>query len=126
MDEFSNRRRQRLISEPYFKWLSQFHVEAIDEWSRILPANGTAEQKQATAAAIRASGRFELLMLRYTAGEPIVPLRAELGGIVADDEQAANWQGKEFGRPNWPAFRLSELKVDPEQVAALIGTRTLF
>lgn len=38
-------------------------AEAIDEWSRILPANGAAEQKQATAAAMRASGRFELLML---------------------------------------------------------------
>ncbi len=61
--DFALKRRQRLISEPYFKWLSQFHVEAIDEWSRILPANGAAEQKQATAAAMRASGRFELLML---------------------------------------------------------------
>jgi hypothetical protein len=120
MNDFSNRRRQRFISEPYFKWLSRFHLDAIDEWQRILPANGSDEQKHASAAMIRATNRFEELMLQYTAGEPIAALRAQLDGIVDDYEQHAKWQGKEFGRPDWPALRLGEL-ADYERAMQLIG-----
>lgn len=40
-EDFALKRRQRLISEPYFKWLSGFLVRSIDKWSNKLPANGT-------------------------------------------------------------------------------------
>ncbi|WP_322052953.1 PoNe immunity protein domain-containing protein [Paraburkholderia bannensis] len=119
-DDFSNRRRQRFISEPYYTWLSGNLVQSIDKLSRILPANGSDEQKLATAASFRASDRFELLMLRYTAGEPIALLRAEMDGIVAEYEQAVKWQGKAQGRLDWPAFRLSEL-AEYERAMQLIG-----
>ncbi len=118
--DFIKQRRQSFVNESYFKWLSGFRVESIDLWSRTLPANGTAEQKQATAAFLRADARFKLLMLRYTAGESIEPMRAEMDEIVADYEQAAKWQGKEFGRPDWPAFRLGEL-AEYEHAMQLIG-----
>ncbi|MFV8577711.1 PoNe immunity protein domain-containing protein [Ralstonia pseudosolanacearum] len=120
MDNFSSQRRQRFISEPYFKWLSGFLVESIDKWSRTLPANGSEEQKRASAAALRASDRFELLLLRYTAGEPIAPMRDDLDLIVEEYERLAKLQGLAFGRPDWPAFRLSELG-EYERAMQLIG-----
>lgn len=120
MNDFSNRRRQRFISEPYFKWLSGFSVESIDKWSKILPANGSEEEKQATAASIRAEDRFELLLLRYTAGEPIAPMREELTNVVAEYEQYAKWQKQVFDRSDWPAFRLSDLG-EYERAMQLIG-----
>jgi hypothetical protein len=120
MSDFTNRRRQRFISEPYFKWLSSFLVESIEKWSRILPANGSEAQKHATAASYRADGRFELLMLRYTAGEPIAPLREEMDSVVTEYAQYVKFQGQEFERPDWPAFRLSEIN-EYERALQLIG-----
>ncbi len=120
MSDFSNQRRQRFISEPYFKWLSRFLLESIDKWSRILPANGSEDEKQAGAAAFRASDRFELVLLRYTAGEPIGPMRDEMDGIVAEYEELAKWQRLALGRPDWSAFRLSDLG-EYERAMQLIG-----
>lgn len=120
MDDFSNRRRQRFISEQYFKWLSGFLADSIDMWSKNLPANGTEDSKRAVAASRRANNRFALLLLRYTAGEPIAPLRDELDYILADYEEYARFQSKEFESPNWPPFRLDELK-DYERAMQLIG-----
>ncbi|MBU9360754.1 DUF1911 domain-containing protein [Burkholderia multivorans] len=120
MNDFSNQRRQRFISEPYYKWLSGFQANSIEEWSRILPANGSEEQKRAGAAFFRAESRFELLLLQYTAGEPIAPMREELDNVVTEYEQYAYWQRRAFGRPDWPAFRLSELG-EYERAMQLIG-----
>ncbi len=47
-------------------------------------------------------------------------MRDELDGIVADYEQFAKWQGVAFERPDWPAFRLSELG-EYERAMQLIG-----
>ncbi|WP_343673516.1 PoNe immunity protein domain-containing protein [Paraburkholderia heleia] len=120
MADFSQKRRQRFISEPYFKWLSGFLVQSIDKWSNTLPANGTEAQKRANAASSRADGRFELLLLSYTAGEPIAAMRDELDAVVVEYEQVAKYQGQEFGRPDWPAFLLNEL-ADYERAMQLIG-----
>lgn len=120
MNDFSNRRRQRFISEQYFKWLSDFLTGSIDTWSKNLPANGTEDSKRAVAASRRANNRFTLLLLRYTAGEPIEPLRSELDLILADYEEYAKFQSREFESPNWPPFLLGELK-DYERAMQLIG-----
>jgi len=120
MDDFSQRRRQRFISEQYFKWLSGFLTNSIDTWTKNLPANGTEDSKRAIAASLRADNRFALLMLRYTAGEPIAPLREDLDLIVADYEECAKYQSKEFESPDWPPFLLGELK-DYERAMQLIG-----
>ncbi|MGU3780222.1 PoNe immunity protein domain-containing protein [Burkholderia metallica] len=120
MDDFANRRRQRFISEQYFKWFSSFLTSSIDTWTKNLPANGTEDSKRAIAASLRADNRFALLLLRFTAGEPITPLRDELDLIVADYEEYAKFQSKEFESPNWPPFLLGELK-DYERAMQLIG-----
>ncbi len=120
MDDFSNRRRQRFISEQYFKRWSDFGLENIETWSRILPANGSEKSKRAIAASLRADSRFRLLLLQFTAGEPIAPMREELDRIVADYEEYAKFQSLEFESPNWPAFLLTELK-DYERAMQLIG-----
>lgn len=120
MEDFSQKRRQRFISEPYFKWLSGFFVRSIDRWTHNLPGNGSEAIKKANAASSRADGRFELLLLRYTAGEPIEPMRNELDAMVSDYEQVAKFRGQDFGRSDWPAFLLNELP-DYERAMQLIG-----
>ncbi|HDR8946594.1 PoNe immunity protein domain-containing protein [Burkholderia vietnamiensis] len=120
MDNFSRRRRQRFITEQYFCWLSEFLQESIERWTRLLPANGTEDSKRASAAWLRASARFERLLLCYTAGEPIAPLRDELERIVADYEEYAFFEAKEHGCPHWPAFLFDQLR-DYERAVQLIG-----
>ena len=119
MDDFSKRRRQRFISEAYYEFWSGYHREAIERWSTQLPKNGTEDEKQAVAAARRAQSRFDLMLLRYTAGEPIAELREELEGVVAAYEESARRQAA-VHRPGWPPLRLSELG-DYERTVQLIG-----
>ncbi|KVZ77052.1 PoNe immunity protein domain-containing protein [Burkholderia ubonensis] len=119
MDDFSNRRRQRFIGETYYDFWSGYHCEALVRWTTQLPKNGTEDEKQAVAAARRAQSRFELMLLRYTAGEPIVALREELEGVVAAYEEYAQRQAA-VHRPGWPPLRLSELE-DYERTVQLIG-----
>ncbi|AIO36605.1 hypothetical protein DM39_4666 [Burkholderia cenocepacia] len=119
MDDFSNRRRQRFISEPYYDFWSNYYSEAIERWATQLPKNGTEEERHAHAAARRAESRFALMLLRYTAGEPIVELREQLEGVVAAYEEYALRQAA-VHRPGWPPLRLSELE-DYERTVQLIG-----
>ncbi|KVV59324.1 hypothetical protein WK92_11145 [Burkholderia ubonensis] len=119
MNDFSSRRRQRFISEAYYDFWSSYHREALVWWSTQLPKNGTENEKQAVAAARRAESRFELMLLRYTAGEPIVELREELGDVVAAYEEYAQRQAA-VHRLGWPPLRLSELE-DYERTVQLIG-----
>ncbi|KVD85872.1 hypothetical protein WI90_26135 [Burkholderia ubonensis] len=119
MDDFSNRRRQRFISEPYYDFWSNYYSEAIERWATQLPKNGTEEERHAHAAARRAESHFALMLLRYTAGEPIVELREQLGEVVAAYEEYARRQAA-VHRPGWPPLRLSELE-DYERAVQLIG-----
>jgi hypothetical protein len=119
MDDFSNRRRQRFISEPYYDFWSKYYSEAIERWATQLPKNGTEEERHAHAAARRAESRFALMLLRYTAGEPIVELREQLEGVVSAYEEYARRQAA-VHRPGWPPLRLSELE-DYERTVQLIG-----
>lgn len=119
MDDFSNRRRQRFVSEAYYEFWSRYHRDALVQWSTQLPKNGTEEEKQAYAADRRAQTRFELMLLRYTAGEPIEELREELEDVVAAYEEYAQRQAA-VHRPGWPPLRLSEVE-DYERTVQLIG-----
>ncbi|MBG1252623.1 PoNe immunity protein domain-containing protein [Burkholderia pseudomallei] len=119
MDDFSNRRRQRFISEPYYDFWSKYYSEAIERWATQLPKNGTEEERHAHAAARRAESRFMLMLLRYTAGGPIVELREQLEAVVAAYEEYARRQAA-VHRPGWPPLRLSELE-DYERTVQLIG-----
>ncbi|AOJ05199.1 hypothetical protein WS70_26180 [Burkholderia mayonis] len=56
MDDFSNRCRQRFISEKYFRWLAGLLNEHIALWEHTLPANGSEMQKRTTSAL--APGRY--------------------------------------------------------------------
>ncbi|EDT39021.1 PoNe immunity protein domain-containing protein [Burkholderia ambifaria] len=120
MGNFLTRRRQRFVTEQYFRWLSELLQEHIELWTHSLPANGTEDSKRASAAWLRAGGRFERLLLCYTAGEAVAPLRDELDLIVADYEEYARFQAKEFGSTHWPAFLFDQLR-DYERAVQLIG-----
>ncbi|RQP34998.1 PoNe immunity protein domain-containing protein [Burkholderia ubonensis] len=120
MNDFSTRKRQRFISEQYFDWLSTFQAQSVEKWTHTLPANGTEAVKHATAAWLRATARFELMMLRYTAGEPIASMREELEDVVTAYEQYASRQRFARNDPQWPALLLTELP-DYERGMQLVG-----
>ncbi|MFM0491869.1 DUF1911 domain-containing protein [Paraburkholderia sp. SIMBA_061] len=120
MADFSTRRRQRFISEEYFEWLSNFHIKSIEEWKHTLPANGTEETKRAIAASWRAKEQFELMLLRYTAGEPIESMPHELEIVVAAYEEYAVLQRVARDDKQWPVFLLNGL-ADYERTVQLIG-----
>lgn len=120
MDDFSTQRRQRFISEQYYRWLADLHATHIEMWAHTLPANGTEAEKRATAAWLRASGKFELMLLRYTAGEPVASMRDELESVVVAYEEYAARERVASEKPQWPALRLSDL-ADYERSMQLIG-----
>lgn len=120
MDDFPSRRRQRFISEQYFNWLSAFQVKSIEKWTHTLPVNGTVAVKRATAAWLRATDQFELMMLKYTAGEPIAKMRHELEAVVYAYEEYASRQRGARNDQQWPALLLTELP-DYERAIQLIG-----
>ncbi|WP_321807798.1 PoNe immunity protein domain-containing protein [Burkholderia sp. BCC1993] len=120
MNDFSTRKRQRFISKQYFDWLSAFQVQSIEKWTHTLPANGTEAVKHATAAWLRAASRFELMMLKYTAGEPLTSMRDELDDVVTSYEDYTARQRVARNDPQWPALLLTELS-DYERTMQLIG-----
>jgi len=120
MDDFSTSRRQRFISEQYFKWLTTFLTGSLERWKHQLPANGTEEERRAGAAWSRASNRFRLLLLLYTGGDDIEPMRAELELVVAAHEEYTTLERIAHENPNYPPFMFGEIG-DYEQAMQLIS-----
>jgi hypothetical protein len=87
MDDFAANRRQRFLAEDYFHWLKDFLEESVVFWGHTLPANGTEAERRKGAAWSRATDAFRLLLLRYTGGEDIQPMRRDLEGVVSFYEE---------------------------------------
>lgn len=120
MDDFSTSRRQRFLSEEYFRWLKDFLRESVDYWSQTLPANGTESERRAGAAWSRASDRFRGLLLRYTGGEDIQPMRTELEDVVGAYEEYTALRRIADDDSTSPPFMFGEIG-DYEQAMQLIG-----
>lgn len=106
---FEQGRRQRFLDRRYFEWLSKFLQETTEHWKHSLPANGTEVERKATAAWLRALGQYQLMMLRYTAGSAIEPMRGELEDVIASFEaySALNRVAEESA--TYPPFVFSEV-----------------
>ena len=106
---FEQGRRQRFLDRRYFEWLSKFLQEAIEHWKHSLPANGTEAERKATAAWLRALGQYQLMMLRYTAGGPIEPMRRELEDVIASFEAYSTLNRVAEESATYPPFVFSEV-----------------
>jgi len=79
---FHERRRQQFLIEPYTTSM----LKVLNDWNDELRANVLRDElgleNISLEASQLASNRYEILSLRYTAGEPIEQLRAELTSVI--------------------------------------------
>jgi hypothetical protein len=120
MNDFSANRRQRFLSETYFRWLRDFLAESVEYWTHTLPANGTESERRARAAWLRTSDRVRGLLLGYTGGEDIEPMREELETVVGAYEEYTALRRVVDDDPTTSPFVFSEIG-DFEQAMQLIG-----
>lgn len=121
VSKFNQRRRQQFLNERYYLHASSLTRESIELWSRALPAEGDNElHKRALAASDVAENGFELLSLRYTAGECVFELRDELETVIESYERYAQYRREFENNREFPPFFFAELQ-HYEQLMQLIG-----
>ncbi|MDN7866198.1 DUF1911 domain-containing protein [Burkholderia multivorans] len=87
MTDFDSIRRQRFLSEAYYKWLLSFIDEEIAYWSTHTPPNGDGEAgRVALGARYIARDTFRRFLLQYTGGGDLNMLRAELDKVISSLE----------------------------------------
>ena len=87
--EFHKRRRQQFLGETYYTAVLRScddGVEAVGSILKAAVAEGDIRYAHGRARVL-AETRFDRLTLRYTAGEPIEPLRSELEQVIAAYER---------------------------------------
>ncbi|CAJ0795709.1 hypothetical protein LMG7141_03133 [Ralstonia condita] len=106
---FEQGRRQRFLDRRYFEWLSKFLQETTEHWKHSIPANGSEAERKATAAWLRALGQYQLMMLRYTAGGAIEPMRGELEDVITSFEAYSTLNRVAEESATYPPFVFSEV-----------------
>ncbi|MGA3954156.1 PoNe immunity protein domain-containing protein [Ralstonia nicotianae] len=109
VDGFAQRRRQRFLDHRYFDWLSQFLKDRNEHWRHALPANGTEAERKASASWLRALGQFQLMLLGYTGGAGIEPMRNDLEEVITSFEEYTKLNRVAEAAPSYPPFVFSEI-----------------
>jgi hypothetical protein len=125
MDDFAANRRQRFLAEDYFHWLKDFLEESVVFWGRTLPANGTEAERRKGAAWSRATDAFRLLLLRYTGGEDMQPMRSDIERVVSFYEEYTALRRIADKDSTSPPFMFGEIG-DYEAAMQLISLCHLF
>ena len=113
-------RRQVFLHDEYYQVMQTHFRASASFWKNNSPEADSPEQAQALAAASVAGDGFKLLTLRYTAGEPIEFLRAELGSVIEAYERYQQALAEYEGVPNMAPLGLDQLG-DYERCMQLIG-----
>ena len=113
-------RRQVLLNMRFAEVFKVHLAGSALFWSQNVPEADSPLQAASLAAASMASDSFQLLALRYTAGEPIEPLRAELAEVIAAHEKWRDAKRVFEGDPNEPALYFAEI-AQYERCVQLIG-----
>jgi hypothetical protein len=80
---FNEKRRQQFLTQDYSVAHEAYLSDEAIYWKDALYGVGdTVAERQSLARSTHARFSYELLSLRYTAGEPIEHLRSELTGVV--------------------------------------------
>ena len=121
--DFHQERRQQFLGETYY--LQQMpEFEAVIHGAEGLEENLKSPEREPGWHTSLARGigfeKFNRLMLRYTAGEPIEPMRHELEDVVAAYERYGEYLWRYRNDRNEPVFPFSSLD-DYCQLLQLIG-----
>lgn len=108
--DFTERRRQPFLTESHYR----SEMAAIDSAIAIcerLPARSgrTKAEGWMLSSQCAAFDRFQRLCLKYTAGEPIEPMREELGDVVAGYERYGERLWACRRNPSVPVFDFNAL-----------------
>jgi hypothetical protein len=108
------------MNEAYFRGYQAHVAEWFLETQNNLLRPELGVENLSLEAAQGADLSFQLLSLRYTAGEPIEPLRTELEGVVAAYERYAHFRREYEQDPEEPPLYFAEI-ADFERCMQLIG-----
>jgi hypothetical protein len=83
MGDFEAVRRQRFLSNGYYRWLLPQFTEQVEYWAQHDSPSGSSEpEHKALAARYRASYAHRRFLLEFTGGKSLVALRNELPLLV--------------------------------------------
>jgi hypothetical protein len=90
MMSFEQKRRQQFLSASSHKAARAFYREDFEYFTKHPYGTGESqEHKESLGRRAAANSRFHLLLLDYTAGEPLDVLRSDLGDVIAAFERYA-------------------------------------
>jgi Domain of unknown function (DUF1911) len=81
-DDFRAKRRQKFLTAGLYTTEREQLSKSVELWKSELPDGDSLSERKSEAAALVAGDSFSILLLRYTAGEPIPKLRAELPAVI--------------------------------------------
>ena len=121
MTAFHDKRRQQFLGEAYYLKCAKDIEDALRMFSAAPAGSGDSELEGWMISRSRiAANRFEGVSLRYTAGEPIAPLRRDLELVVSAFEKYGEDLWKYRDDRNEPVFTFTSLD-DYCQLMQLIG-----
>jgi len=117
---FSERRRQQFMNEAFYAEAARYFRDGLTRFAERMKLAELDAEDRSLLSASSADFEYQLLSLRYTAGNPIEPLRGELEKVVAANERHAQYLRAYENEPIFPPFRFREI-ADYERCLQLIG-----
>ena len=119
--EFHQNRRQQFLSESAYNATLEFYEQTAcpGYFEEIASPAANASDKWRNAYS-NADTRFTNFLLKYTAGESLDGLRAELEGVIGAHELAAKFVQEHTQNPTFPPLRFIEID-EYERVLQMIG-----
>lgn len=119
--QFQEKRRQQFLNENHYKEVLPILEESISYFSSNPYGSGRDEGERDMLGRVTAAHeRFQLFLMRYTAGEPIEPLRAELEEVIAAYERYGEYLWQYTRDRNEVVFKFYDLD-EYCQLMQLIG-----
>ena len=104
LEKFREACRQELLDPTYYEntvdYVTKVRLPDIEQQFR---ENDAPDSRERITGRL-ADEHFELLSLRYTAGESLDKLRLDLEEVVAAYERYAKYLREHHAEPDWPAF----------------------
>ncbi|WP_064573438.1 PoNe immunity protein domain-containing protein [Cupriavidus gilardii] len=119
--DFHLKRRQQFLTEENYVASGAAMRDGIQLFeSHPAGVGDTEEERWLMARSFVADDRFNLLCLRYTAGEPIIELRGELESVICAIEQFAALERDYYQEPDRSPFVFTSID-DYSRLLQLIG-----
>lgn len=108
--DFEKKKRQPFLFENYYvNYLQWFQGKLVPNLQENFVANKDDAKGMAESHGVVAHCLFDILQLRYTAGEDIAGLSDLLAQVVDNHEQEARYLRQTESDPSWPAIDLASI-----------------